>query len=67
MEWDQHEFEGFYAAARDDCLRVVLISVGDWQLAEDLVAEACIRRRARRSCGPRSTPSSSRCSPDSAC
>jgi RNA polymerase sigma-70 factor (sigma-E family) len=40
MERDQHQFEVFYAAARDDCLRVVLISVGDRPLAEDLVAEA---------------------------
>jgi RNA polymerase sigma factor (sigma-70 family) len=40
MGRDQHEFEEFYAAARDECLRVVLISVGDRQLAEDLVAEA---------------------------
>lgn len=43
MERDQHEFETFYAAARDDCLRVVLISVGDRQLAEDLVADAFTR------------------------
>jgi len=43
MERDQHEFEKFYAAARDDCLRVVLISVGDRQLAEDLVADAFTR------------------------
>jgi RNA polymerase sigma-70 factor (sigma-E family) len=34
------EFAGFYAAVRDDCLRIVLISVGDRQQAEDLVAEA---------------------------
>jgi RNA polymerase sigma-70 factor (sigma-E family) len=40
MERNQREFEDFYAAARDDSLRVVLISVGDRQLAEDLVAEA---------------------------
>jgi RNA polymerase sigma-70 factor (sigma-E family) len=43
MEQAQREFEGFYAAARDDCLRIVLISVGDRQLAEDLVAEAFTR------------------------
>ena len=43
MELDQHEFETFYAAARDDCLRVVLISAGDRQLAEDLVADAFTR------------------------
>jgi RNA polymerase sigma-70 factor (sigma-E family) len=40
MELDQHQFETFYAAARDDCLRIVLISVGDRQLAEDLIADA---------------------------
>jgi RNA polymerase sigma-70 factor (sigma-E family) len=43
MEQNQREFEEFYAAARDDCLRVVLVSVGDRQLAEDLVAEAFTR------------------------
>jgi RNA polymerase sigma-70 factor (sigma-E family) len=43
MEQDQREFEEFYAAARDGCLRVVLISVGDRELAEDLVAEAFTR------------------------
>jgi RNA polymerase sigma-70 factor (sigma-E family) len=43
MEQGQREFEEFYAANRDDCLRVVLISVGDRQLAEDLVAEAFAR------------------------
>ncbi len=36
----QREFSEFYAAARDDCLRIVLISMGDRQLAEDLVADA---------------------------
>lgn len=40
VEQDRREFAEFYAAARDNCLRVVLISVGDRQLAEDLVAEA---------------------------
>jgi RNA polymerase sigma-70 factor (sigma-E family) len=40
VEQDRQEFAEFYAAARDDCLRIVLISVGDRQLAEDLVAEA---------------------------
>jgi len=43
VEEDQHEFAEFYAAARDDCLRVVLVSVNDRQLAEDLVAEAFTR------------------------
>ena len=40
MERDQREFTDFYLAARDDCLRVVLTTVGDRDLAEDLVAEA---------------------------
>lgn len=43
MEHDQREFTEFYAAARDDCLRVVLVAVGDRDLAEDLVAEAFTR------------------------
>jgi DNA-directed RNA polymerase specialized sigma24 family protein len=34
------EFAGFYESARDDCLGVVLLNVGDQQLAEDLVAHA---------------------------
>ena len=37
------EFAEFYAACRDECLRIVLINVGDRQLAEDLVAEAFTR------------------------
>jgi RNA polymerase sigma factor (sigma-70 family) len=37
------EFAEFYEAARDDCLRIVLLNVGDRQLAEDLVAEAFTR------------------------
>ena len=40
VEEDRRDFAGFYATARDDCLQVVLISVGDGDLAEDLVAEA---------------------------
>jgi RNA polymerase sigma-70 factor (sigma-E family) len=40
VEQHQREFAEFYAAARDDCLRIVLITVGDRQLAEDLVADA---------------------------
>jgi RNA polymerase sigma-70 factor (sigma-E family) len=43
VEHDRIEFAEFYAAARDDCLRIVLISAGDTQLAEDLVAEAFSR------------------------
>ena len=58
MEDDRREFAEFYAAARDDCLRVVLISVGDRQLAEDLVAEAFTRawsawRKVRQHPAPR--------------
>jgi RNA polymerase sigma factor (sigma-70 family) len=43
VESDRFEFEGFYAAARDHCLRVVPVSVGDRHLADDLVAEAFTR------------------------
>jgi RNA polymerase sigma-70 factor (sigma-E family) len=39
----QLEFQEFYQASRDACLRAVLVSVGDRQLAEDLVAEAFTR------------------------
>ncbi len=39
----QLEFEEFYQSSRDVCLRAVLASVGDRQLAEDLVAEAFTR------------------------
>jgi RNA polymerase sigma factor (sigma-70 family) len=37
------EFAEFYTACRDDCLRVVMVNVGNRQLAEDLVAEAFTR------------------------
>ena len=40
MDQDQREFSEFYATAWDDCLRIVMVSAGDRQLAEDLVAEA---------------------------
>jgi RNA polymerase sigma-70 factor (sigma-E family) len=43
VERKRAEFTDFYTAAKDDCLRVVLVSVGDRQLAEDLVAEAFTR------------------------
>jgi RNA polymerase sigma factor (sigma-70 family) len=36
-------FAQFYLDARDDCLRAVLASVGNRQIAEDLVAEAFTR------------------------
>jgi RNA polymerase sigma factor (sigma-70 family) len=37
------EFAEFYQVSRDTCLRAVLASVEDRQLAEDLVAEAFVR------------------------
>jgi RNA polymerase sigma-70 factor (ECF subfamily) len=40
-------FAEFYETARDDCLRAVFASVGDRQVAEDLVAEAFARAWAR--------------------
>jgi RNA polymerase sigma-70 factor (sigma-E family) len=40
---EQSEFKEFYQASQDVCLRAVLASVGDRQLAEDLVAEAFTR------------------------
>ena len=40
MDEDQREFAEFYAAAWDDCLRIVTVSVGNRALGEDLVAEA---------------------------
>jgi RNA polymerase sigma-70 factor (sigma-E family) len=43
VERRRQEFTEFYTSARDDCLRIVLVSVGDRQLAEDLVAEAFTR------------------------
>jgi RNA polymerase sigma-70 factor (sigma-E family) len=58
VEQDRREFEEFYTAARDHCLQVVLITVGDRHLAEDLVAEAFTRawaswRRVRIHPAPR--------------
>jgi RNA polymerase sigma-70 factor (sigma-E family) len=43
VERRRQEFTEFYTASRDDCLRIVLVNVGDRQLAEDLVAEAFTR------------------------
>jgi RNA polymerase sigma-70 factor (sigma-E family) len=43
VEQDRLDFAEFYAAARDDCLRIVLVTVGDRNLAEDLVAEGFTR------------------------
>lgn len=39
----QLEFQEFYESGRDACLRAVVASVGDRQLAEELVAEAFTR------------------------
>ncbi len=43
VEQYRREFTEFYAAARDECLRTVLVAAGDRDLAEDLVAEAFTR------------------------
>lgn len=43
VEQDKADFAEFYSAARDDCLRIVLVNVGDLNLAEDLVAEGFTR------------------------
>ena len=58
VEQDRLDFAEFYAAARDDCLRIVLVNVGDSDLAEDLVAEGFTRawmswRKVRRHPAPR--------------
>ena len=37
------DFAEFYREVKDDCLRTVLISVGDQDAAQDLVAEAFAR------------------------
>jgi len=43
MEQEPMEFAEFYESTRDDCLRIVLLHVGDRHLAHDLVAEAYTR------------------------
>lgn len=43
MGRESMEFAEFYESSRDDCLRIVLLNVGDQQLAEDLVAEGFAR------------------------
>lgn len=58
MEPQQAEFAEFYESARDDCLRIVLVNVGDLTLAEDLVAEGFSRawaswRKVREHPAPR--------------
>jgi RNA polymerase sigma-70 factor (ECF subfamily) len=40
VEEDQREFAEFYAAAWGYCLRIIMVSMADRPLAEDLVAEA---------------------------
>jgi RNA polymerase sigma factor (sigma-70 family) len=37
------DFEEFYRGARDECLRAVLVSIGDRDLAQELVDEAFAR------------------------
>ena len=37
------DFTDFYRESRDDCLRTVLVSVGDQDTAQDLVDEAFAR------------------------
>jgi RNA polymerase sigma factor (sigma-70 family) len=39
----QPDFEEFYRSAADECLRVVLVSIGDQDTARDLVDEAFAR------------------------
>src|SRR5580693_3348873 len=43
MEQELTEFAEFYESTREDCLRIVLLNVGDRHLAQDLVAEAFTR------------------------
>ncbi len=47
MRTQRLDFAEFYRGARDDCLRTVLISVGDHSAAQDLVDEAFARAYAR--------------------
>lgn len=43
MPTSRPDFAEFYRRSRDDCLRAVLVSVGDRDRAQDLVAEAFAR------------------------
>ena len=52
VEHNRQGFTDFYAAAKDDCLRIVVVGVGDRQLAGDLVAEAFTRAGAPLTCHP---------------
>jgi DNA-directed RNA polymerase specialized sigma24 family protein len=47
VDSDAAGFAEFYQAARDGCLRAVFATAGDWQAAEDLVAEAFARAWVR--------------------
>lgn len=54
-----------YESSRDDCLRIVLLNVGDRQLAEELVAEGFARvwmswRKVRAHLGNGEVPARSR-------
>jgi len=40
------EFSEFYESALDECLRVVMLNVGDRLLAEELVAEGLAIQRS---------------------
>ena len=43
MSRQREDFVSFYESAKDDCFRTVLVSVGHFDTAEDLVAEAFAR------------------------
>ena len=43
MRIEQQEFTAFYAGSADECLRAVLVSVGDQDTAQELVDEAFAR------------------------
>ena len=47
MEANRLDFAEFYRRSKDDCLFTVLVSVGDKDTAQDLVAEAFARAWAR--------------------
>lgn len=47
MSAAQRDFEAFYLAEKDTCLRVLVASTGDLNLAEDVLAEAFARAWAR--------------------
>jgi RNA polymerase sigma factor (sigma-70 family) len=43
MENQRLDFAEFYRSSRDDCLRAVLVVVGDYDSAQEAVAEAFVR------------------------